>query len=437
MNTFPKILIFGQPFNSNTGGGITLTNLFQGWDTEKIAVLSVGHLLFNYDTKICNTYYQLGIKESKWMFPFNKIQKKFESGIIQKKSKGPNEITTNKRPYFRQKLVDGIFYPFLNYTGLIHKISKLQISTHLQKWLIEFNPEVLYVQVSDRQGILFAKKLHQLLKIPMVIHNMDDWPSTVSSDGIFKNYWQQKINKEFKQILNKASLLMSISDDMAAEYKKRYHQDFVTFHNPVNLDFWKKTQKTNYSLSDNPSVLYAGRIGLGVESSLILVAKAIQQINNELGLTIRFILQTQQKFPWFQEYSFLEHAAFVKYEDLPTRFAEADLLILPYDFSKKALKFIKFSMPTKAPEFMISGTPILIFAPEETAIVKYAQKLNWAQIVTEKNITVLASEIKSLFENKNKREELGNNAKKIAEEKFNSIHITEKFRDAINSLIVK
>jgi hypothetical protein len=38
----PKVLIIGQPFNNDTGGGITLSNLFSGWDKDKIAVYIEG-----------------------------------------------------------------------------------------------------------------------------------------------------------------------------------------------------------------------------------------------------------------------------------------------------------------------------------------------------------------------------------------------------------
>ena len=41
----PKVLIIGQPFNNDTGGGITLTNLFNGWDRDKLAVACSGYLL--------------------------------------------------------------------------------------------------------------------------------------------------------------------------------------------------------------------------------------------------------------------------------------------------------------------------------------------------------------------------------------------------------
>ena len=43
----PKVLILGQPFNNDTGGGITLSNLFNGWDRDKLAVTCLGYLLLD------------------------------------------------------------------------------------------------------------------------------------------------------------------------------------------------------------------------------------------------------------------------------------------------------------------------------------------------------------------------------------------------------
>ena len=82
MNNFPKILIFGQPFNNYSGGGITLTNLFKGWPKDRIAVASTGHVLYKFSTDICDTYYRLGIEEQRWIFPFNLVQRPFPSGLL-------------------------------------------------------------------------------------------------------------------------------------------------------------------------------------------------------------------------------------------------------------------------------------------------------------------------------------------------------------------
>ena len=88
-------------------------------------------------------------------------------------------------------------------------------------------------------------------------------------------------------------------------------------------------------------------------------------------------------------------------------------------------------MPTKAPEFMVSGTPIIIFAPEETAIVTYAQKYNWAKVISKNNIDDLANGIKFLIKDEKNRQRLGQEAVSIAENNHNSFEVKRKFKETI------
>jgi glycosyltransferase involved in cell wall biosynthesis len=149
---------------------------------------------------------------------------------------------------------------------------------------------------------------------------------------------------------------------------------------------------------------------------------------------MKFILQTQERPPWLDKYDCVIYQPFGKYSDLPKRFSEVDLLILPYDFSASSIKFIKYSMPTKAPEYMVCGTPILIFAPPTTAIVDYANKFNWAKVVTKNSISELANAIRSLIVNKNEREKIATNAKILAEKSHDSKIVLNSFRKTISSL---
>ncbi len=432
----PKVLIFGQSFNRYSGGGITLINLFQNWPKENLAVLCMGHMAGNIDSGICNNYYQLGNLEHKWKFPFNKIQKKFASGALTIQA---NE-NLNKPPIkqgLRNKFVDSIFYPLLRYSGLFYTLSSIHLSEKLKIWLKEFNADILYIQVSERDAILFARELHQFLKIPMVIHIMDDWPSTIVPNGITHNYWFKKIDSEFKKLLKDCSLRMSISEDMANEYYERYGERFIPFHNPIDINFWKQYQRQVYALSTSPTVLYAGRVGIGIDTSLEVMAKAIDIVNTEKNISLRFILQTHKKPEWFAKYKCLVHSPFVRYDELPKKFAEADFLLLPYDFSKKAIKFIRLSMPTKAPEYMISGTPVIVFAPQITAISKYAMRYNWAKVITSNNIKKITASITQLLQDENERKEIAENAKTIAEENYDLKKVTENFYNALTALVNK
>src|SRR5690606_739611 len=117
----------------------------------------------------------------------------------------------------------------------------------------------------------------------------------------------------------------------------RYGKNFATFHNPINIDFWKKYQKNNYELSNSPTILYAGRIGLGIYSSLEVIAEAITKVNKELKTNIKLKLQTSEKPDWIKKFTNVLHVNFIAYEDLPKAFSEMDILLLPYDFSKESI----------------------------------------------------------------------------------------------------
>jgi glycosyltransferase involved in cell wall biosynthesis len=435
----PKVLITGQSFDKRSGGGITLSNLFADWDKDKLAVACTPHLIRDSDSQICDNYYQLGEKEHKWIFPFKYLQKKFPSGKIKfdrnKCEKKVSSSDFNLKSSIRSSIVDKVFLPFLKYTGLIHGLTKIYLSKDFCKWLKDFQPDIIYAQGQDRQRILFALLLENYLKRPLIFHMMDDWPLTISDKGPFKRFWRNKIDRELKILFNRSALLMCISDEMGKAYKTRYSKDFITFHNPIDIQFWKSHQKSNYELNEPPVILYAGKISLGVESSLELIAKAIESVNKKLDINLRFVLQTKEMPLWMKDYSFVDHRSFVAYHDLPKVFSSVDFLVLPYDFSERSINYVKYSMPTKAPEYMMSGTPILIFASEVTAIVKYAKKNEWAYVVTENNLDALARALETLILNKRLRQKIAENAKKISENNHSSFLVRNNFKEAISSLI--
>lgn len=437
MPVLPKVLIIGQPFTNNSGGGITQANLFHGWDKDKIAVLCTVHMFKNLNPKICDTYYLLGSEEYKWYFPFNLIQRKTISGEV--KVPETNETVQKNKPgevkiSAREKFITKYFYPFLEYTGLIHQVSTLNVSYQLVQWIESYNPDVIYAQASTRETVLFCSRVADSIKKPIVFHMMDDWPSTISEKGPFKNYWKKKIDGEFRQMLNRCSVLLSISGYMADEYKRRYGKSFTTFHNPIDVAFWKSCQRTSYSIPAKPELLYAGRIGPGIQNSLETIAAATDLVNIQYGIDISFVLQTESKPAWVDNYKSARYRAPVAYEELPRVFAEADMLILPYDFSADSIKFIGFSMPTKAPEYMASGTPVIVFAPEVTAIVKDAEKNKWGKVVTENNIEKLALAISELCRNEDERGSMAQRAVEMAESKFNSVRVRNEFREVLSSI---
>src|SRR5664279_5349696 len=114
-----RVIILGETFRLNGGGGITMTNLFRDWPASKIGVITDGIIETNPLTEY--SYYQLGDEEIKFPFPFNFAQNHIQSGqysfnstSISSESGEPKEgivsnIKKKVRPYFDK---------FLNRTGL-------------------------------------------------------------------------------------------------------------------------------------------------------------------------------------------------------------------------------------------------------------------------------------------------------------------------------
>lgn len=435
--SFPRVLIFGQPFNNFSGGGITLSNLFRGWPKEKIAVTYIGHGLQNVTTDICNIYYQLGHEEHKWLFPFNLMQRKFRSGIVSMERK-PKVPVNSIQMGMRYKLVNDLFFPFLRWIGLFHAASKILLSESFKKWLSEFRPEILYLQVSTREAILFASELCDFLNIPTVVHIMDDWLSTTGNTGLLKGYWRKRINSEFADLLEKVNLHLSISEAMSNEYLKRYKKEFISFHNPIDTNFWLSSSKRDFSLDrQNIVLLYSGRVGLGISDSLLEVASALTLLDNE-ELVVKLYIQTPTKDPRIMNklsrHRNISINKFVSLEDLPKVFSSADILLLANDFSLEGFTYLRLSMPTKASEYMVSGTPVLVYSAPGTAVSEFFCKNECGYCVTVRDQKEIVKAIKFLVNNEDYRKKISRNAIQIAKERFDAGIIRNKFQHLLIDL---
>lgn len=433
-----RVLIFGQPFNLSSGGGITLSNLFKSWPKENIAVLYAPWGEDDYTTDICDTYYQIGNEEHFWRFPFYLFKSAFPvSGLKSQKKDPAIQDSVHRRSSLKQFVARRLVNPFVEWFGFDHINSEVNISEKLKTWLSEYNPNILYLQVSSLEGIHFASMLTDYLKIPSVIHMMDDWPSTISRSGPLKSYWQLRINKELQRLFDKIDIHMSISDAMAEEYRERYNKTFLPFHNPIETSKWLLYTKKDYSIDRSSiKILYSGRIGTGITSSLIDIASAIDSIRTD-GLNISLHIQTTTREPeiikQLSHFKCIVFNPIAEYSRIPEIFSDADILLLANDFSSQAEKFLRLSMPTKASEYMISGVPILVYAPESVAVSKFFGVNNCGHCLKSDSREDIVSAILFLVDNKDYREQLGREAVALALERFDADSVRSAFQGVIFS----
>lgn len=431
---YPKILIFSQTFNRISGGGITLTNLFASWPKDRIAVVSYPFMLNHITTDICDTYYQLGFEELKWVFPFSLIKDRHYSGPIIP-TEGRAELLHSVRNTIRSKTLSRMINAVTKWLDLAHVISRISTSCKLNEWMLKFAPDLLYFQISNRESINFAMELIDHSKVPAVIHMMDDWPATLCRNGISQFLWAKKIDSEFRILLSKLNLHLGICDEMSSEYHKRYGYSFKSFHNTIDLKIWTPFIRKNLALNTGTKVvLFSGRIGPGIGHSLFDLAEAVNLLRLE-GIDIMLQIQSPRGDPNILErikrYSSVTVNPPIDYDKIPELYSKADILIIANDFQTDGIKFLKYSMPTKAPEYMISGTPILVYASAETALYKLFHLYNCGHCVANQNITELADAFKLLLYDLNYRKELSRNAVRYAVEHFDSNKVRQNFQNLL------
>ena len=435
----PRVLIFGQPFNYRYGGGITLSNLFHGWSKDRIAVAANAHMMYSLSTDICDEYYQLGSSEYEWYFPFNYLQRQFKSGRLHfEQAREPSGKKRKKG--IRYLIVNKFFYPFLEFVGLFHVLTRIRMSEGFKRWLSDFNPEVLYIQVSTREALLFASKLIDYLKIPSVIHVMDDWPETISSRGLLKAYWSNKIDKEFKILLTKIDLCLSISESMSEEYLKRYGRKFLPFHNPIDTTMYKKPELNDELSVKRLKMLYLGRIGVANKHTISRFSRSLSKLSIERGNIELDIYSSDIDTPEAKRLNSLHGVNLypaVSHEEVPGLLSRYDLLFLPLDFTKSGLKYAQYSIPTKSSEYMASGVPILACAPAQTAISKFLQKHNCGHCLTELEPDKIEDAIQLLADDAEYRRLLSSNATTVAFVKFDARKVRSEFQSLISNLAKK
>ncbi|MCC5788783.1 MAG: glycosyltransferase [Opitutales bacterium] len=265
-----------------------------------------------------------------------------------------------------------------------------------------FAPEVIYIRPIDSPQLFeIAESIMTAIRVPVVIHMMDDWPERlrIQNPERFAN-----LAPRLESMLNSATRRLSISEPMSEEYKKRYGGEWTPLANGADTDDYPpKKHESHPSDPDSQTFVMRYMGGLADDMTYASVADtagAVASLQNEHS--IRFEIYTMN---WY-----LEKAQFqlgrlpgisvhtlVTEEDYKTFLTEADCLLIAYNFDKTSKSYIKFSLANKMPECLASGTPLLAYGPADVATIQYLSESGCARIVQERNMEKLTAVIRSMI----------------------------------------
>jgi glycosyltransferase involved in cell wall biosynthesis len=399
---FPRVLIISPTrLDAQTATGAAMASFFRGWPKDRIAQI-YSNKVSEFDHGVCEQYCYANSH-------LEKIPgvKKF------------GRITT--------ELLG------------CHAVDRIRIRWNdVLAWARRFRPEVVYYRAVEDPSFFkwLPLRLTKELGVPLVTHIMDDWPARCEArcGAAKRRFLVPRLHRQLEDLFQNSVLNLSICEKMSRAFQDRYGVRFIPFHNSIDIDEWKDPRARPCQDASGPfRIVYTGSLASDMQ---LWSVKDLAEVVGELhkgGVHVGLELYGAKW--WLTNYGrYLEglpgvkHMGFVPSNEYPRILMEADLLALPINFDDESLAYIRYSMANKGPDYMASGTPILVYGPAESATVEYAASAGWGYVVAERDKEKLEKAVLDLMSDRERGFQLGQHARTLAFKKHDARIVRKRFQ---------
>jgi glycosyltransferase involved in cell wall biosynthesis len=424
-NGHPRVLfVTPAAFNQVTGGGITFSNLFRSWPQDRLATVHSDTVPVSRD--VCALYYELGAAEIVMPAPLRRLRRAAR-GQAAGTAAAPSGTSAGPSLLHRAKhLVFGDALP-----------ERGRLSPALEAWIAAFRPELIYTILGGNALMELIDRIRRRFALPVAVHFMDDWQSAIYRGGLVSPIEHRRMRKLIATLVEAASLRLAIGDAMAREYAARFGVPFQPFQNAVDVARWSSLAKRDLAVGDPLRLIYTGSVlGFAQSESLVACCEAVAALRREgLAATLDIYSPPDQTQPLRAR---LATDAGVRLHDIIAdddayfrMLAAADILLLPVNFDAHSVRYIRLSMPTKVPSYLVSGTPVLVYGPPGVAQLEDARTAGWGHVVDRPEPALLQAAIRRLGSDLALRTTLSAAARRTAAERHDSAAVRAAFQAAL------
>lgn len=232
-----------------------------------------------------------------------------------------------------------------------------------------------------------ATAIAKRLRVPLVVHVMDDWPAHMESR---RPRLAQAVRPAFNQLIRRADSVAVISESMARDYAARFGVEAHVVHGGADLQAWAAmTPRSELTRSSDRTrtLRYSGGVADDQSTSALdAIVASVERLrstgmNLDLKLTVPHDAQADATRRWDRDG--IEVEAFGSREQFRRNLREADALVLANNFDAASVSLLRHSMANKVGDYLASGTPILAFGPLDIATIDAAVSGGWAVVVSQ------------------------------------------------------
>jgi glycosyltransferase involved in cell wall biosynthesis len=394
---YPRVLIIHiSKVKADDGSNLLIRTQFGAWPKEKLAQVHA-----EVDSKgygdFCGQYYRLQKNDRFMGSVFYRMRQQVYSMVELVENV---ETKISNYEYFARYIKKRLGNYIIN-TGLWEVIFKVRLSDDLIKFIIDFNPDIIYCQGYSLGFTTLPLKISNRFNVPICFQTTDDWPNQMyrfSPVG-----WL--LRRRSRELINAAKVRLAFGEKMTHEYDIRYG---VPFNISYHLD-----EKDRFLIKENESrnkikIIYTGGLGHCRYEAIADLLNAVQHMPT-LRDKVEIIIYTAgipKDMPKrLLTSSIIKIEPLPSHNNLPAVLSEADILLLPESFNEDR-KAIEYSISTKAHLYMMSQKPILVYGPPYSGTVNYAMNNGWGFVVNERSKKKLIEELMNIYNEEKRNQKL-------------------------------
>jgi hypothetical protein len=401
--SLPRILIVSvNPLSEVANNGKTIGSFFRGYPKDKIA-----QMYFHRDvpdSSICDKYFRISDSD---MIRF--LLSGFRNlGVQVSPEEFKRVLTINK---LRSALKRFKFIVFLR--SLVFEIFLRLRNKRMRAWIEEFSPQVIFFCGGNANYLYpFVEKLVLLYGVNLVTFVTDDYIMPIQNTHKLLQINRTITRKRLIKVCKKSTLVLSIGEKMEHDYRKQFKIQSIPMMNMVDLTSVQQLPNSRVDRgSSTIQFCYTGGLHLNRWEVLLAIGKSLDRLAESEKFEISLDVFTatllkpriRNKFHGITCISFHDPLSAQEVRKLQST---CDFLLHLESFEKKDRDITRYSISTKIPEYIVSGSCTIAVGPDDIASIEYLQKNGLAIVINRDQADYLDKCFGDIIANKQLRDEV-------------------------------
>lgn len=357
-----KILIISNNcLSTSNSNGRTIFNLVSNLKDEQVANFYIYDELPDCE-EFTNFYRVRDVDALKAFTSFKKVGQRIRSEKTINSSLDPVNKTKGKNTKSLKNPLGSIG------REIVWKTPRWR-TDEFKAWVGEFDPDVVLLQAGDAPFLFkIARKLSKKRKIPLVIHNCEDYyfkkyNYMSKRHGYLYPLFRHLLKKEIKKSIKHSAICIYNSEQLKETYEKETAHKAITIMNSSPFEI---SRQRTIELTKN--IVYLGNLGLGRLQSLIEIGQVLNEHDLKLYIYGPADQETENNI---SQHHFLKYEGLVSYERVREIILESDLVVHAESFDEYTIKDLEHAISTKISDYLASGTPFFMYAPKGLVSTTY------------------------------------------------------------------